>query len=39
LTWLGLFYDAIIIALERKKPDDPIEEESFSSWDEHDLKL
>jgi hypothetical protein len=39
VTLLGLFYDAIFIALERKKLDDPIEEESFSSWDEHDLKL
>lgn len=28
LTLLGLFYDAIFIALERKKPDDQVEEES-----------
>ena len=28
LTLLGLFYDAIFIALERTKPDDQVEEES-----------
>jgi len=40
LTLLGLFYDAIFIVLEkRKKPGNQVEEESLSSWDEHDLKL
>ena len=39
LTLLGLFYDAIFIVLKRKKPGNQVEEESLSSWDEHDLKL
>lgn len=39
LTLLGLCYDVIFIALERRKPDDLLEEETFSAWDEHGLKL